>query len=262
MAELLHKELTQKIIGAAMEVHTELGPGWDEWDYHRAMLHALSMRHLSVASKLKGTLVDHDADIDHFELDLMVEDTVILELKHFQGHLPPASFAQIITYLKFWKKDLGILFNFGLDRLQFKRVPYTPKEGKLKRVGLWSKLREDEREICEKVEKTCESILQDHGLGYVGKTYDGTLRARLNHGGQNPTRPRVNLKFKDIELGTREMKACLLDNRLLLVVTGLYDSTTAADLARTIAYMRQKHLRAGLLINFGKREVQLRAVVQ
>ncbi|MBN1675579.1 MAG: GxxExxY protein [Kiritimatiellae bacterium] len=191
----------------------------------------------------------------------MVEDTVILELKHLQGSLPPASFAQIITYLKFWKKDLGMLLNFGLGRLRFERVPYTPKEGELKRVGLWSRLGEHEREICQEVEKTCESILRDHGLGYVGKTYHGALRARLNHAGLNPTRPRVNLKFKDIELGTREINASLLDNRILLVVTGLYDSTTTADLARTIAYMRQKNLTAGLLVNFGKREVHLRAVV-
>ena len=136
--KLLHEDLTRLIIGAGMDVYNSVGPGWDEWDYHRAMLKALAERSVTAESHERGSLMHRGQFVDRFELDILVEGKVILELKHIRDEFAPEHYVQLISYLKFWKKDLGLLMNFGGDRLRFKRVPYTPRKGMLVMAGKWS----------------------------------------------------------------------------------------------------------------------------
>ena len=124
--ELLHEDLTREIIGGAIEVHNRVGPGWDEEAYHIALLNVLRGRGLKVESKLKGKLWHRGILADEFELDLVVEDRVVLELKHLRAGFAGSHSTQLINYLKYWDRDLGMLINFGLDRLRYERIPFTP----------------------------------------------------------------------------------------------------------------------------------------
>ena len=125
--DLLHPELSHSIIGAAFDVHNELGPGWDEWDYHRAMLEALRTKGLQVDSHLRKQLIHRDEPIDQFELDILVENKIVLELKHIRTDFSDQHYTQIINYLKCWKKDLGIMINFGRSELTLRGVtPHLP----------------------------------------------------------------------------------------------------------------------------------------
>jgi hypothetical protein len=62
MTKILHQKISYEIIGAAMNVHSELGPGWDEEIYHQALLQALNQRGIKAESKLRGILKITDSD--------------------------------------------------------------------------------------------------------------------------------------------------------------------------------------------------------
>jgi len=121
MAEILYKELSYAIVGAAMEVHRILAPGFLEAVYQAALAHELSLRgiHFEQFKKLpvtyKGVLVgDYGAD-------MVVEDKIILELKGVSG-LHPKHEAQAQNYLAATGLRLAILLNFGAESLQQQRV--------------------------------------------------------------------------------------------------------------------------------------------
>lgn len=135
---ILHPQISYDIIGAAMCVHSERGPGRDEGIYHCALLHALKQQGLKASTKLRGVLKSRKWVADKFELDILVEDTIILELKHIRKPFAPSHYCQLINYLKFWKKDPGILINFGLERLKYDRIPFRPVEASVTCDELWN----------------------------------------------------------------------------------------------------------------------------
>lgn len=111
--------LTSEIIAAAMRVHSELGPGLYEDIYHKCLLVELRESGLGVESEVpisviyRGNLIGDQA----YKLDLLVNDTVILELKSVEVILPLHKL-QLSTYLKLAGKPLGLLINFNVERLR------------------------------------------------------------------------------------------------------------------------------------------------
>jgi GxxExxY protein len=115
---LIHEELTESIIGAAIEVHRELGPGLMESAYEECLCHELNLRGLSfrrqvsVPVNYKGLSLDCD-----YRIDILVEDAVIVELKCSERILPIHQ-AQLLTYLRLTGKRVGLLINFDVEVLK------------------------------------------------------------------------------------------------------------------------------------------------
>ena len=118
---LLHEELTRKIIGCAFEVINELGSGFLESVYERAMRVALSDAGLFVEVQKPIQVSFRKQPVGDFYADLLVEDKVIVELKAVKA-LAPAHQAQVINYLNATGIEVGLLINFGNPRLEFKRL--------------------------------------------------------------------------------------------------------------------------------------------
>lgn len=260
-SKLLHAELTHAIIGAGMDVHNVLGPGWDEMDYHLAMLKALDERGLKAVSHLRGNLMHRGQHVDRFELDIIVEDKVILELKHIQTNFMPEHYVQLINYLKFWEKDLGMLINFGLEQLRFKRVPYSPNQGRLAMAGAWDSIDETNPKLAERFLCVCRSIVLEHGIGYGVSASGRLLAAGCFDAGFDVQIPVVSLKYKGAVLGQRAITGFLLDGVFAVKVSALQDRTTASDMARLISYLRQLNITNGALVNFGRNELCVRGVI-
>ena len=110
--------LTSEIINAAIEVHKELGPGLLESVYQACMIVGLFHRNLKVESEVAVPVLYRGIKVneDGFRLDLLVEDTIIIELKSVEKVLPIHK-KQLLTYLKLTKKPLGLLINFNDNRL-------------------------------------------------------------------------------------------------------------------------------------------------
>jgi len=116
--ELIHEELTKKIIGAAIEVHRALGPGLMESVYEECLCHELHLRGLSFQRQLSIPVLYKGVKLDcGYLLDVLVEDTVILELKCAE-RICPVHEAQLLTYMKLLKKPVGFVINFNVPVLK------------------------------------------------------------------------------------------------------------------------------------------------
>jgi len=110
-------DLTHTIIGAAIEVHKEVGPGLLESIYEKCLIHLLKEKGLKVAVQQKVPLIFRGLYLDcDLRFDLMVEDLIIVEVKSVDGLLPIHE-AQLLTYLKLLEKPKGILINFNCTNI-------------------------------------------------------------------------------------------------------------------------------------------------
>ncbi len=120
MAEYLHKELTDKIIGAAYAVHNELGYGFLEKVYHNAFAIELRKNGFSVESE-KDFAVHYDGvKVGDYYADLVVNDEVIVEVKAVENY-DKAFEAQLLNYLTAAGMKVGLVINFGRS-VQVKRM--------------------------------------------------------------------------------------------------------------------------------------------
>ena len=111
-------ELTDKIIGAAVEVHRELGPGLLESAYEACLFFELEQAGLKVERQKELPVFYKSTRIDcGYRLDLLVEDKVIVELKSIEALLPIHK-AQLISYLKMSGCRVGLLINFNVALLK------------------------------------------------------------------------------------------------------------------------------------------------
>lgn len=108
--------LTEKIIGACIEVHRELGPGLLESIYEEALCHELQLQGMRCSRQLNIDVSYKGIVIKGQRLDLLVEDEVILELKSI-AELPEVATAQMLSYLKVTGLKRGLIVNFGEKRL-------------------------------------------------------------------------------------------------------------------------------------------------
>ena len=109
--------VTEKIIGAAIEVHRHLGPGLLESVYEECLCYELSQCGLQFQRQLPVPVLYKGIKLDcGYRVDLMVEDAVIVEIKSVDG-ISPVHQAQIISYLKLSGKSIGLLINFNVVRL-------------------------------------------------------------------------------------------------------------------------------------------------
>ncbi|MCK6629897.1 MAG: GxxExxY protein [Anaerolineae bacterium] len=121
MAEILHKELAYAIVGAAMEVHRLLGPGFLEAVYQAALAHEFTLRNLPFEQFKKLPVTYKGVLVGDYEVDFVVANQIILEIKAASS-LHPKHEAQALNYLAVTGFRLAILLNFGADSLQHKRL--------------------------------------------------------------------------------------------------------------------------------------------
>ena len=116
--KLIHEDLTEQIIGAAIEVHKAIGPGLLESVYQECMCRELNLRALRFQREVKVPVIYKAVALDcGYRLDLIVEDTVILELKCVDRIIPIHE-AQLLTYLKLLDKPVGFTINFNVPILR------------------------------------------------------------------------------------------------------------------------------------------------
>src|SRR3990167_676625 len=119
--KLLHKEFSYKLIGAAMEVHKTLGPGFLEGSYQRAYETEMGLLKIPFVAQKRIKIFYKGVDLGFQALDLVADNRIIIEIKAISEILPIHQ-AQLVSYLKATDYDLGILINFGAKSLQYKRI--------------------------------------------------------------------------------------------------------------------------------------------
>ncbi len=118
---VIHDDLTGKVLGACFEVSNELGSGFLESVYEKALLVALTDVGLQADSQVPLKVVYRNTVVGDFYADIVVEGTVLLELKAVKA-LAPEHIAQVLNYLKATGIEVGLLVNFGSPKLEYRRL--------------------------------------------------------------------------------------------------------------------------------------------
>ena len=136
MTKKMITRLSYEIMGCAIEVHKELGPGLLESIYEKCLIFELNKNGFNVVNQLSIQIKYKEIELNsNFRLDLLVNDLIIVEIKSVVQLLPIHQ-AQLLTYMKLLKKPQGILLNFNSTNLSKESVPlineyfneYDPKQ--------------------------------------------------------------------------------------------------------------------------------------
>ncbi len=119
--KILHKDLSYKIVGLAMQIHSELGFGFLEKVYENSMM-VLFRRENIMAKQQAPISVSFEGEIvGDYYADILIEDKIILELKAIEK-ITDAHKAQALNYLKATGLKLASIINFGKQRLEYERI--------------------------------------------------------------------------------------------------------------------------------------------
>jgi GxxExxY protein len=118
---LLHEEITGKILETSFEVINELGAGFLEGVYEKALAIALREKRLNIQTQVPLRVSFRGHCVGEYYADLLVENKVIVELKAVKT-LTPEHQAQVINYLKATAVSVGLLINFGHPKLEYRRL--------------------------------------------------------------------------------------------------------------------------------------------
>src|SRR5215210_4026520 len=116
-----YEEITRKIIGAAMKVHSVLGNGFQEVFYQRALAIEMEKQGLGFKREMEMAIYYDGIDIGTRRVDFFVEDQIMVELKALIK-LEDVHFAQAMNYCQAYNLPIGLLINFCAKSLEFKRV--------------------------------------------------------------------------------------------------------------------------------------------
>lgn len=122
-----HEELTRKIIGCAMEVHKQIGNGFQEVIYQRALAIEMQLQGLNFSREHEMQIQYKGHEIGTRRVDFFVENVIMVELKAIIN-LEDVHLAQAMNYVEAYDLEIGLLLNFGAKSLQFKRVHNNKKE--------------------------------------------------------------------------------------------------------------------------------------
>lgn len=118
---MICEQLTHKIIGCAMKVHSTLGNGFQEVIYQRALAIEFNNEKLNYTREHDMQIFYRDEEIGTRRVDFFVEQNIMVELKAI-SHLEDVHLAQAMNYLEAYKLPVGLLINFGAKSMEFKRV--------------------------------------------------------------------------------------------------------------------------------------------
>ena len=123
MENMRHGEITSRIIGAAMKVHTKLGSGFLEVIYQRALAMELQSAGLDHVREAVVDIHYNGEVIGERRVDFIVAGLICVEIKAM-NQLEPGHISQVKNYLNVFRMDIGLLINFGSSSLEFKRIEH------------------------------------------------------------------------------------------------------------------------------------------
>ncbi|MCP4422645.1 MAG: GxxExxY protein [Chloroflexi bacterium] len=246
-------------------VRNQLGAGWSEEVYHQALSYALQEEGVPFVSKPRRPLLHCGVEVHLFEPDIIAWNTVILELKilPFLKEFTKAHYAQLIQYLKFFGKDLGLLVNFAPYKVKIKRVVWDEPEWNL--VEDYDKIKPDLNEhdkvYLRQIRQHILSLVREYGLGYPETIYRKLLAVEATHHQLDCVSDvSVSTTWNGYPLARHITQHLLIANNYLVHIRALLHFPTTYDFIATRTYLKNLDLSFALVVNFGKDELQIYGV--
>lgn len=260
---LLYEELTYAIRGCIYDVHNGLGTGFDEESYQLALEQRLTQSNIPFRSQEIGYVEHRGKRVHKFVLDLIVDDVVILELKTIQTNFHPANIFQTLSYLKCWKKELGLLVNFGLPKAAIKRILNTEKEETVLEDYAYIKaiITPITRKPLKELRASLLTIFETHGLGYEVAIYEALLLQELAFRKIKFTpQTIIPVKYEGQFVKNYEIQWPIIDNQFLCGIA-VRKEDIKLDIIKIQTYLKALQLPIGLLAHFGKEKLEIYGIV-
>jgi GxxExxY protein len=253
MTELLHRDLTGRIIGVYYFVYNKLSQTYPEFIYERAMialLERLGIRCIwqdEYEIRYKGRLVGVQ------QIDIFVAGAVVVELK-VAGSIEPIHLAQLLSYLKTVSREVGLLFRFGGPEPEFARRVLTTKawHETLSPDSTVLTEREDllHPEVTHEIIGGVLEVFKTLGPGFIHRIYANACFHELKlRGLEVMPRREFRVFMDDIDLGEIKLGHLQVDNRALVFPVAV-SNIEKIKIANLKAWMRHLNIPIGILANF------------
>lgn len=239
---------------ACFAVQNEVGLARQEPAYHQALKLWFEEHSLPVASKpphrlyLKG----HEAYV--LFPDFVGWNSIAVEIKAVPRKLTFSEWVQIRDYMKFRNEELGLLINFGLDRVHIQRIIDTPSTTSL--VEDWAHwnahISGDDRDLGIAIRDALRLIYSEHSTGYGTEVVTRLLLTALQLQGLSVSvNPIAKATFHQQVVDQSPLACLVVNQRFLIAFTALFD-TNNFNVSRGLSYMKTLGLRWGVAVNFGR----------
>ncbi|MDM8543400.1 GxxExxY protein [Desulfococcaceae bacterium HSG9] len=245
----MHEQLTYAINGCLFEVFRKLGNIWNEDVYESAAELELRSRGMKTERQKEFDVFYFDRRVGRYRADLLVEDTVIVELKAVPD-IFPLHRAQLISYLKGMNKPLGILANFGGFKAECQTFPNllhlkTP----LRDDFDFSKIRLEGKESIKELLFMANRILTTLGVGYFHQIYRRAFYYELKEAGIDfGINKEIYAQYRNNTIGSKEINFFIIGDMLLSVIA--VKELDSLILNRFCNYGRYLKMKRGLIFNF------------
>ena len=263
MTDLIYPELSYLVQGALYDVFNELRylelseEGWEN-----ALLIALAERDVPARHQAEYELRYKGYRIGRFFVDVLVDEKLLLELK-VADELLPIDVAQAITYLKVTGLKLGILVNFGGDKLEFKRIPNfvsqrsprCPQVNAIQSSGnlLYPELTKELRAVFYEVHS-------ELGPGFMHMHYRRAIQMELRwHDIPYEVKKEITIRFREQPIETRETRLLVVDDKVLLAPVAVRQITPTLK-GRFRQYLKLLGFELGLIANFHAPSLEIETI--
>lgn len=253
----MYEDLTYKINGCLFAVYNELKNIWWEEVYEEALRLELIAQGLKAEHQKEFEVWYFDKRVGKYRIDLLVEDSVIVELKAVPQTFPLHQ-AQLISYLKGFNKPLGILANFGAVKLEHRTFPNKLGQKQAMQDHFdFDKMELESKDEIKEVLYMANRVFVTLGPGYFHQVYRRALYYEL----QQANIPfevvkQVYAIYRQKTLDSKEVRFFILGDLLLSAVA--VQSIDDLLLSKFQHYLRYYRLKRGLLINFNAMHLDFR----
>jgi len=254
MTELLHKELTSKIIGVYYDVYNGTARTYPEFIYERAMAEDLRRKDIRCQQQEEYEIFYKDKKVGSQQLDLFIADEVVVEIK-VAPQLTKLHKAQAFSYLKVVGKHVGLLCNFGRAEPEFERLYFQPRSAQgateAKQLPEFAQLTEF---IPPELTGTViDGLYQVHtilGPGFIHRIYANAVYHELLLRGLDVLpRREYQVIYRGQSVGEIKFNHLQVDNKLMVFSVATTD-INSLSINNLKAWMHVQKIPAGILANF------------
>ena len=256
---LIYEDKTELLRRCFFDVHNEVGLGRREEAYHKACRLCFQEHGIPFASRLPHPLLLGNQEAYVLVPDFVVWDQITVELKALSREVGQAEFVQIFDYLKCRQDRLGLLVNFGLDRVQVERIVFDPPvTAFVQDWQYWTgTIQAEDRAVGLAVRDALCDVYAAHGTGYGEEVLGRLIQCAIRNRGLRMTvSPVSKAYYRSVVVDESPIDGILIEDRILLVATALLDENQFA-VNRGLSYLKALGLGWGIAVDFGKRGVQM-----
>lgn len=224
------------------------------------MILSFLQNEIPFVSKEKRALEHYGNLVRNFVNDFLLFDKILLSVKCVPCNILRAHYIKLFSELKLWQKDLGLIVNFGLLNLEIKRIAFHEKAPVFSEDYAFIKdiTTNEEKYLLTQIIKSIKNVAGFHKPGYGKSIWQKMMQTEFERQSIAYSKNSiVPVQFAGKAIRKFRLRHFIAENKVILGITALQKSITHFDIASMQSYLKGLRLRIGLMVNFGKEDVQI-----